>query len=152
VTAEDLLGFLRGHKLAVEASVSPTGDPQAAVIGIVVSDRLELFFDTLGSSRKAKNLRRRGLIALVVGWDLAEAQTAQVEGIIDEPTGADLDRLKALYFADFPDGRERERDPDIAYFRVRPTWVRYSDFRSAPPTIVELEGEALTIGRHSAGT
>lgn len=145
MTAEDLVGFLRGRKLAVEASVSPTGDPQAAVIGIAVSDRLELFFDTLGSSRKAANLRRRPRVALVVGWDLDEAQTAQIEGIADEPTGTDLDRLKALYFASFPDGRERERDPDIAYFRVRPTWVRYSDFRSAPTTIIELEGAALRL-------
>ena len=25
--------------------------------------------------------------------------------------------------------RERERWPDIAYVRVRPRWVRYSDFQ-----------------------
>jgi hypothetical protein len=39
--------------------VAAGGAPQAAVVGIVVSDALELFFDTLGSTRKMANLRRR---------------------------------------------------------------------------------------------
>ena len=43
--------------------------------------------------------------------------------------------LVAAYFAKFPDGIDREAWPDIAYFRVRPTWVRFSDFTVDPPAI-----------------
>ncbi len=102
------------------------GAPQAAVVGIAVSDALEVVFDTLGTSRKANNLRLDPRVALVVGWD--EEQTLQLEGLADEPTGAELERLKRVYLAAFPDGIEREQWPDITYVRVRIKWARYSDF------------------------
>lgn len=127
MTRAQLLAFIRRHRYAVQASTNAAGAPQAAVIGIAVSDELELVFDTLGTSRKALNLRREPRIALVVGWD--EEQTVQLEGVADEPTGAALARLKRVYFDAFPDGPERERWPDIAYVRVRLVWARYSDFR-----------------------
>ena len=66
---QGLLAFLRKHRLCVQASVAAEGGPQAAVVGYAVSDRLELIFDTLASTRKAENLRRDPRIALVVGWD-----------------------------------------------------------------------------------
>jgi pyridoxine/pyridoxamine 5'-phosphate oxidase len=124
----ELRAFLKRHRYAVQSSVSAAGAPQAAVVGVAVSEELELVFDTLGTSRKALNLRRDARIALVVGWD--EEQTVQLEGLADEPTGAELLRCKATYFAAFPDGHEREAWPDITYFRVKLAWARYSDFRA----------------------
>jgi pyridoxamine 5'-phosphate oxidase-like protein len=141
MTREDLLAFLRRHRWGVQSSTGPSGAPQAAVVGIVVSDALEIFFDTLDSTRKCANLRRDRRIAFVVGWD--EEQTAQIEGVADEPEGDDLERLRAIYFERFPDGRERAGWPGITYFRVRPTWIRHSDFRGAAPKVVELAGDAL---------
>jgi hypothetical protein len=127
MTPQQLLGFLRRHRLCVEASVSLTGAPQAAVVGYAVSDALELVFDTLGTTRKMRNLRRDPRIALVIGWD--DEQTVQLEGTADEPAGAELDRLKAVYFAAWPECVPHQAWKDITYVRVRPTWVRYSDFR-----------------------
>jgi PPOX class probable F420-dependent enzyme len=123
----ELIAFLRRHRLCVQASVSPAGAPQASVVGFGVSDDLEVVFDTLETSRKVPNLRRDPRIALVVGWD--EEQTVQIEGIADEPKGRELERLKAVYFEAYPDGPERQAWAGITYVRVRPTWVRYSDFR-----------------------
>ncbi len=122
-----LLTFLKQHRYVVQASVHASGAPQAAVVGVAVTDELELVFDTLGDTRKAENLRRDPRIALVVGWD--DAQTVQLEGVADEPQGDELARLKRAYFDRFPDGPERESWPRITYFRVRVTWARYSDFR-----------------------
>lgn len=62
----------------------------------------------------------------------------QLEGLCDEPAGAELERLRAVYLARFPDGQERMAWPDITYVRVRPTWIRYSDFRGAAPAVVEI--------------
>lgn len=128
MNSAELLGFLRKHRYAVQASTQASGAPQAAVIGIAVSDQLELVFDTLGTTRKAHNLRRDPRIALVVGWD--DEQTVQLEGTADEPSGEELARLKRVYFARFPDGPEREQWPHITYFRVRLSWAVYSDFRA----------------------
>ena len=134
----DLLTFLRSHRWAIEATVSATLAPQAAIIGIAVTDLLELVFDTLASSRKAANLRANPRIALVIGgWNDSDPRTVQYEGVADLPNGAELDRLKQAYFAAFPDGPTRLSWPGIAYVRVKPAWVRYSDFRSEPPLISE---------------
>lgn len=55
MTRADLLEFMRSHTYVVQASVSPSVAPQAAVVGVVVTDRFELFFDTLDVSRKVQN-------------------------------------------------------------------------------------------------
>lgn len=141
---ERLLAFMRQELYAVQASVSPAGLPQAAVVGVVVTDRFEVFFDTLASSRKVANLRQAPTIALVIGPVTAGVErTVQLAGIADEPTGPALERLLDLYFARFPDGRERRRWPGVTYVRVTPTWLRYSDFSADPPEIVEFPREDL---------
>jgi pyridoxamine 5'-phosphate oxidase-like protein len=143
--AAGLLTFLQQHRLAVQASVSRANEPQAAVVGYAVTDRFELVFDTLDSSRKGQNLRRHNRIALVIGG-LAngEERTVQYEGIADEPSGQELERLKRVYYEAYPDGPSRLSWPGLIYIRVRPTWIRYSDFNTNPPTIVEFTSDQLT--------
>jgi len=138
----DLVQFLRRYRLAVQASVAENGAPQAAVVGIAVSDACEIVFDTLSSTSKYRNLRADPRIALVIGWD--HDITAQIEGVADFPTGRELERIRAFYFAVYPDGRGRLSLPGITHIRVRPSWVRYSDYTKTPPLIVELAGEQLT--------
>jgi Pyridoxamine 5'-phosphate oxidase len=64
---DKLLTLMREELYAVQASVSPFGTPQAALVGVVVSNEFEVFFDTLASSRKTNNLRQNTAAALVVG-------------------------------------------------------------------------------------
>jgi hypothetical protein len=135
MTPAELYAFLRKHRLAVISTIGATS-PQAAVIGIAVTPALDIIFDTLATSRKYANLRADPRVALAIGWDAAE--TVQYEGTAEPLSGPELDACKSDYFAVWPDGRERERWPDIAYVRVRPRWVRYSDFGQTPPRIEEL--------------
>jgi pyridoxine/pyridoxamine 5'-phosphate oxidase len=134
-----LLEFLRKHRLGVLSTVSPEGKPEAAVVGIAVTDDLEILFDTLDTTRKIRNLRRSRNIAFVIGWD--EEVTVQIEGIADEPHGAELARLKQTYFAAYPDGRERERWSHITWVRVRPLWFRYSDFNAGGQIVEFAKGQ-----------
>src|SRR6267378_2332368 len=129
-TKRELYNFIQGHKLGVLATVSSLSIPEAAVVGIAVTTDLELVFDTIGNSRKCQNLRLNPKIALVIGWD--DEITVQYEGEADEPKGSDLERCKQVYFEKWPDGPERGKWPGITYFRVRPTWIRYSDFNQTP--------------------
>lgn len=123
----------------VQASVSDSAGAQAAVVGFVVNDAFELFFDTVDTTRKVGNLRHNSAIAFVIG-SVADAanRTVQYEGIADEPQGRDLEELKERYFLRFPDGRSRQSWSGILYMRVRPRWVRYCDFGATPPDIVEF--------------
>ncbi len=140
MTRAALLEFMRSEKYAVQTSVSPNGRPQAAVVGIAVSDRFEIVFDTLVSSRKTPNLRANPAVAFVIGGTQdGDERTVQYEGAADEPTGAELERLLALYYGKFPDGRERRSWPGLTYIRVKPVWIRYSNFGAQPPEIVEFD-------------
>jgi len=138
-TRADILAFMRRHSMAVQASVSMSNTPQAAAVGIVTTDAFELFFDTLDSTRKVANLRMNPRVAFVIGGVAdGEERTVQYEGVVDEPAGVELEQLKAQYFARFPDGREHQAWAGITYVRVKPRWIRFSDFDRRPPEIVEL--------------
>lgn len=146
MTASDLLRFLRTQHLAVQASCAPEGGAQAALVGIAVTDAFEIVFDTLETTRKARNLRAAPRTAFVLGgWLAGDERTVQFEGIADEPTGADLERIKESYYAAWPDGRTRAAWPGLTYFRVRPTWIRFSDFNSRAPQVLEFSAEQLTV-------
>ena len=101
-------------------------------------------FDTLDSSRKAHNLRQNSRIALVIGGSNdGDERTVQYKGLADEPSGAELERLKQAYYAVYPDGPSRLSWPGLIYVRVRPTWIRYSNYSVDPPEIVEFSVQQL---------
>jgi len=118
--------FIAARKYGVISSIGPGGEPQSALVGIAVSPDLEIVFDTVKTSRKYPNLKVDPRIAVVTGWE--GEQTVQFEGLAVEPENGELQRAKAIYFAAWPSGVERQKWPGIAYFLISPTWVRYSDF------------------------
>jgi pyridoxine/pyridoxamine 5'-phosphate oxidase len=140
----ELLEFMQAHTIVVQASVSPNGRAQAAVIGIALTDSFEIIFDSVDTTRKVKNLLLNHSIAFVFGgWTPGDERTVQYEGVVDKPEGSDLERLKNIYYAKFPTGRLRLSWPGIIYLRAKPTWIRYRDFNKVPPTILELDAERI---------
>jgi pyridoxine/pyridoxamine 5'-phosphate oxidase len=135
VTKAELVAFLRSERLGVVSTVDRAGRPESALVGIAASDAMELVFDTLATTRKVTNLRANPRVAIVVGGWGAREQTAQLEGIADEHVD---DQLREVYYAAYPDGRERASWRDLIYVRVRVTWARFSDFDARPPMIVEV--------------
>jgi pyridoxamine 5'-phosphate oxidase-like protein len=151
MTKAALVDFLRLHRYGVEASHADNGPPEAALVGFVVNERLELFFDSFDSTRKVANLRRDPRIAFVIGgYALGDERTVQYEGEVDVPMGAELERFKSDYFAVHPDGLRRSRLSGITYFRVRPRWIRYTNFNMAPAQVVVFEGAAMGTGDSAA--
>lgn len=122
-----LVRFGRARGLAVLATTAADGRPQAAVVGIAVTDDGDIVFDTTRTSRKFANLSRQPRVALVIGFDWSDEQTVQLEG-----TAAEIpqeDPGVAAYYKQFPAGRQRAAWPGIVYVRVHPDWGRYSDYR-----------------------
>ena len=146
MTRKELLSFMRSQRYATQASVNRDHGVQAAVVGIAVSDHFEIVFDTLTDSRKAKNLRANPLIAFVIG-PIGEGveRTVQYEGVADFPSGDELRRIREVYFDVFPDGRERLTWSGLIHVRVKPTWVRYSNYSPQPPLVIEFDAAALRI-------
>jgi hypothetical protein len=43
----------------------------------------------------------------------------------------------------FPDGRDRLHWKGLIHVRVKPLWIRYSNFGPLPPLVLEFNAEAL---------
>ena len=130
-----LIEFVRARGLAVVATRTQEGDPEAALVGITATDGGDLVFDTSRRSRKYANLQADQRVAVVIGWD--DELTVQVEGNADEPSGDDRQRCLEAYFAQYPDGRDRAKDPDTTHIRIKVNWLRYSDYRAESFVIEE---------------
>ena len=136
MTRANLCVFIGSHKLGVLGTISPDGAPQSALVGIAVTGDLEIIFDTVDNSRKYRNLTANPNACFVIGWE--GEITLQYEGAAFQPKGDELARYKREYFTAWPDGPSREAWPGIAYFVVRPKWIRYSDYDQRPPLIEEF--------------
>jgi general stress protein 26 len=127
ITKAILREFVRNRGFAVISTVAENGAPEAALVNIAASEELELIFHTIQTTRKCVNLRRDARIAAVIGgWD--GERTLQFEGISDEPEHRELERLKTIYREMCPSAAGRDGWPGLTYFRVRPKWVRFSNY------------------------
>ena len=136
MTKLELYHFLADHRLAVVGSISVEGAPQSALVGIAVTDDLEIVFDTMNTTRKYRNLTSNPNASVVVGWE--REKTVQFEGEAFVPEGDELARYKNVYFSKWPDGVDRQNWPGLVYFVIRPRWIRFSDFDQRPPRIEEV--------------
>jgi hypothetical protein len=141
MTHGDLFQFIHSQKLGVLGSLSRRGEPQSALVGIAVTRDLEIIFDTVASSRKYANLRANPAASFVIGLgDPATGErTVQFEGLARQPESPELARYQEVYFATWPECRQHLSWPGIAYFVVRPHWMRYSDYDQRPPLIEEFQ-------------
>jgi pyridoxine/pyridoxamine 5'-phosphate oxidase len=131
-----LHSFMARFRYGVVSSTSKDGTPQSALVGIATTPELEIVFDTVKSSRKHPNLVARPVCSFVIGWE--GEQTVQFEGLAFEPQGGELHRYQQAYFAVWPECRAHLTWPGVAYFVVRPRWIRFSDFNRNPPLIEEM--------------
>ena len=138
MTEAELYAFIATHRLGVLGTICHDGTPQSALVGIAVTQQLEIIFDTVKTSRKYPNLVARSRCSFVIGgWGKGE-QTVQYEGAAEELKSPELERHQEAYFAVWPDGPARLSWPGIVYFVVRPIWIRYSDFDQNPPLTREF--------------
>ena len=147
----ELYAFLTNQRLGVLGTISDSGAPQSALVGIAVTRQFEIVFDTIESSRKYPNLISRPACSFVVGGWGAREQTVQYEGQAELLQPPELQHFQEIYFKLWPDGSARMGWPGIVYFVVRPTWIRYSDFDQNPPLIQEFTF-ALKLPRQAAST
>ncbi|MGO4621876.1 pyridoxamine 5'-phosphate oxidase family protein [Ensifer sp. 2YAB10] len=130
-----ILEFLRQHTLAVIATSSRDGGPEAAAIDFSVRDDLAIVFDTFEHTRKFANLSDQSHVALVIGWD--NGITIQYEGEAAKVSADDLERYQEAHIKSVPAEREFVEKGAVV-FRVEPRWIRYSDYTRTPPNVIEL--------------
>ena len=75
--------------------------PRSALVGIAVSYKLEIVFDTVDVSRKYSNLITRPKCSFVIGW--TGEQTVQYEGDACKLSGGELKQYQADIFRAWPE-------------------------------------------------
>ena len=122
----ELYGFLTAARYGVLSTVSRDGAPEAALVGFAPTQDLELIFETINTTRKYANMQRNPRVAAVIGWE--GEKTLQYEGIADEPDEYAVAELKKIYFALLPENRGHDGWPGLTYMRIRPLWIRLSNY------------------------
>ena len=132
LTNADLVAYMRGHKLAVVATIGPDGGPRAALVGVGVTDDLEVIFDAVSTNRKHANLLADRRAA--VTFSGPGEKTLQLEGVATAVSTTDTAdaRLREAYYRAWPDGPARLAWPGLVYWRITPRWLRYSDYDRGP--------------------
>lgn len=123
-----VLSFIRAHQLGVISTVGPGGQPEAAVMGISETPRLELIFGTYATSRKYQNLKRNPKVAFAIGWE--GGVTIQYEGVAAELSGKAAEAAMRAHTKKLPSAKKYAALPFQRYFKVSPTWIRYLDLKT----------------------
>jgi general stress protein 26 len=132
-----VLDFIKKHLIAVISTVDQERKkPESAVLEFGENENFEIIFDTLKTSRKYNNLRTNKNVSFVIGWD--ENITIQYEGFAEEIHGEVANSYKKAYWTKNPQAKRWATNPDIRYFRVTPTWIRYSDLNQDPWNVFEI--------------
>jgi len=129
--------FINKHKLAVLSTVGTDEKPESAVLEFGDTTNLELIFDTYIVSRKYDNLQTNKHVAFVIGWD--ENITVQYEGIAEELKGDESQKYQEVYWIKNPAAKRWGTKEGITYFKVTPTWIRYSDLNKNPWGVFEIK-------------
>lgn len=137
-----ILKFLKTQKLAVIAtSDSSRPTPESALIAFTEDDDLCLYFQTGKHTRKATNLRQNPHTSLVIGLGLNDMVTVQYEGVaqqlVDEVELADCKRR--FVTKDSPANEHYFNHPTTIFFKIRPSWIGYSDYSGVRPEVIELK-------------
>ena len=132
-----VLNFIKNCKLAVLSTVSVENKSESAVLEFGQTDELEIVFDCFESAKKYRNLQTNPNVSVVVGWD--DNITVQYEGVAKEVFDEEKKKYQELYWQKNPDARRWADREGIKYFKIVPTWIRYSDLNEKPWKIIELE-------------
>lgn len=125
LSKQKALEFLRHCSLGAVATTSKKTGPEVALVDFAVSDELEIVFQTIQTTRKCLNLREDPRIAFMA-WE--GNQTLQYEGVADEPEDFVMEPLLEIFFKANPQALNQKGWPGLTYFRVRPTWIRLSQY------------------------
>lgn len=122
---------LASKKLMVLSTVLGSNKPQSALVAFA-EDGLTLYFQTRKTTRKALNLGTNPNVSAVIGWELSELLTLQLDGVAELVTDAKATQsIKERFIAkDSPTKREHLDHPDVVFYMITPTWARYSDYKN----------------------
>ena len=138
---QKIIDFLDKERIAVLSVIQEDGCPHAASVHFSHdADPFRIYIQTSRTSKKAQPLLEGSIskAAMVVGFSEEEWVTVQMQGdirILSDQTEAD--QAYMVHYKKSPDA-EKRRGPDTVILEFVPTWIRYTDFKTNPKTIIEM--------------
>lgn len=129
----EIAAYVREEGLAVVATVTPDGEPEAALVGITALDDCTLIFNVVPWARKLANLALSGRAAVVVGT--TAPVSVQFEGAAVITSGTEAAHYAAEFERLMPGSKSRYEGYEVVV--VRPEWLRVYDVSHRPPLVVE---------------
>lgn len=129
--------FLETQVRMVIATSSKENKPEAALVRFAYADDLSLVFGTSTITRKYINIQDNPTVAIVFGN--REKITVQYEGTVSSLVGEELNKYKEIYFKKSPSSKKYENQENQIYLKVKPFWIRYTDYTGYPNEIFEID-------------
>lgn len=123
---QQIHNFIHQHNLCVLSTVSLKKIPEAAVIQFAITSDFKIIFNTYNTYRKYINMQSNQNVAAVIGGE--KGITVQYEGKAVELRGTELDKYKKIFHQKYPPSKWHTH-PETRFFKIIPTWLRYSDVR-----------------------
>ncbi len=128
--------FLQTQLLAVIATVDEKNNkPEAALVGFSETDHLEIIFGTFNDTRKFKNLQTNPHVSFVISSDMV---TVQYEGVAKMAEGTEIEEYRDIHLTKNPRAQKVSHHLKQQFFKVTPTWIRYTNVSTKPPQIFEV--------------
>ena len=128
-----IAAFVREEGRAVVATVTPRGEPEAALVGITALDDGTLIFNVVPWARKLANMDANGRVAVVVGT--GGPVSIQFEGPVVITEGAEAEHFSTEFERLMPGSASRYEGYEVVV--VHPDWLRVYDVSHRPPLVVE---------------
>lgn len=127
----EFIDFVAANPLGVVSTYDATRGPEAALVDFAAMADGSLLFGSKSDARKMINIAADPRVAVVIGC--TGQVTYQVEGVAEELSGDEHDRLGVEFRRRFPETFALL--PGFSLLRVRPGWVRRWDSGTTPPTV-----------------
>ena len=114
------------------------GAPESAVVAISETPDLCIVIASFRNSRKNRNIEKDDRVSVVVGWSKDESKTLQIEGHAEIVVGEERERLEVAHCKKNPPSLKYKNDVRQEYIKIKPSWVRYSDFSVDPQEVWEV--------------
>ena len=131
------LDFLKRHKTGVLSTVSAQNEARSRLLYYVCDDEFTIYFSTLSSTRKFKDITAHPQVSFTVG-DEAVPQTLQMEGVVSEITeeqklesnlASIIEVLMSNSVFYWPVIKLNEGE--VKLLQMKPAWVRWADYAYA---------------------
>jgi len=132
-----VLDFMKSQKLAALATADERGKPEVAMVDFSETGDLEVVVTTLIIYRKYRNLSQNKNVALAIGG--ADNITVQYEGAATELSREEFKKFAAYHIAKNPIEEKFAAMPEARFFKISPTWIRYSNYAAKPNEIFEIK-------------